>query len=90
MTIGERLKEAMRTAGVNPRQLGGATKIHFVTLYRIIGDDSIVPNPLTEEALDKAITKLNELVATGKLPLQGQMSRKEKTDTLARLLKDEH
>lgn len=88
-SIGIRLKEAMKLAGVNPRQVGGAAKIHFVTIYRII-DDSNIPNPLTEEALEKVIARLHELVNAGHLPLRGVMSRKEKTDTLARLLKDLH
>lgn len=85
MTTGERIKSTLQVAGLTPRHLGGATKIHFVTIYRSINGANEL-YAVHEDVLTKALTKIEALVAKGDLPMRGKLSRKEKTDRLTHML----
>lgn len=86
MNLGQRIKTTLQTAGLSPRHLGGATRVHFVTIYRIINrdDDNIFPS--TEHILVTALDKIDSMVEAGQLPLTEKLSRKEKTERLAVML----
>lgn len=88
MCLGDRIKETLKAANLTPRHLGGATRVHFVSIYSLMRDGTIVPNPLTKHALTTALTRIDELVKEGKLPLTGRLTRKEKTEQLMALLSD--
>lgn len=86
MTLGERLKETLSVARLTPRHLGGATRVHFVTIYRLMRDSSDTSFPSIEHTLNVALDKINGLVAKKKLPLEGKLSRSEKTQRLKDML----
>lgn len=86
MKLGERIAKTLKGAGLTPRHLGGATRIHYVTIYRQINEPDGGISPLHEQTLTQALDKIDRLLDTGQLPLSPKLSRKEKTDTLKLLL----
>lgn len=88
MTLGQRLATTLKRAGLSPRHLGGATKIHFVTIYRTINGDGN-RQPIHEQVLTNALDKLDVLLERGDLPFRENLQRKEKTERLKNLL-DNH
>lgn len=76
-------------AGITPRHLGGATRVHFVTIYRIMDADydrSVTGS--TEYVLTEALDKIDRLVDAKVLPFTEKLSKKEKTAKLTALLAD--
>lgn len=73
-------------ARISPRHLGGATRIHYTTIYRLLksGDDGMFP--IHVDTITQALDKIDALVAAGKLPIEGKLLRTEKTRRLAELL----
>lgn len=88
MKLGERIRSSLAVAGLNPRHLGGATRIHFVTIYRIMNNADGNMFPSNEHTLTEALRKIDSMVKQGKLPMTGKLSRKEKTDRLKAMLAD--
>lgn len=85
MELSERLRTTLAKAKLSPRHLGGATRIHFVTIYKAINNDG-VRQPIYEQVLTSALDKIDILLAEGKLPFTEKLARKEKTDRLKDLL----
>lgn len=84
--LGDRLRLTLKRAGLTPRHVGGATRIHFVTIYRQINEPDGGISPLHQQTLVAALDRIDLLVSEGKLPLTEKLSRKEKTDRLKSLL----
>ena len=87
MGLGDRLKHTLSVAGLSPRNLGGATRIHYATIYRAMKNGGAT-FPSHEHSLVNALSKIETLVARGDLPMVGQLSKKEKTDRLIAMLAD--
>lgn len=88
MNLGQRIEATLKQAKLSPRNLGGAIRIHFVTIYRTINNDGS-RQAVHEQVLTNAVNKLESLIAEGKLPFTEKLGRKEKTDRLKDLL-DNH
>lgn len=86
MTLGERLKATLAVAGITPRHLGGATRVHFVTIYRLMREGSDTSFPLIEQTLTEALDKIDRMLADKTLPIAERLSRTEKTKRLSDLL----
>lgn len=87
MDLGQRIRNTLSRARLTPRHLGGATKVHFVTIYRLM-DAGATHNTssLVEHTLTTALDKIDILLANGSLPIEGDLNRKGKTDKLIALL----
>lgn len=88
MNLSERLTRSLRAADLSPRNLGGATNIHFVTIYKAKNGDGN-RQPLHEQVLLQALDKIDTLVGNGALPFREKLNRKDKTARLKDLL-DNH
>lgn len=88
MSLSSRLNRVLKEARISPRHLGGAIKIHFVTIYRTLNNDGS-RQPIHEQILTDAVDKLEAFISEGKLPFDASVSRKEKTDRLKDLF-DNH
>lgn len=88
MDLSARLNQSLRAADLSPRNLGGATNIHFVTIYKAKNGDGN-RQPLHEQVLLQALDKIDALVKEGKLPFLEKLNRKDKTAKLKDLL-DNH
>lgn len=86
MEIGERIRQTLKVAGLSPRNLGGATRIHYTTIYRAMNSGMMYPQ--YEHTLSEALSKIEALCALGKLPMAGKLGKKEKTDRLTAMLAD--
>lgn len=86
MKLGERIHGVLAAGGLTPRHLGGATKVHFVTIYRIMGNADANIYPSTKNTLALALSKIEQMIEAGTLPLTEKLSRKEKTERLTALL----
>ena len=62
--------------------------MHFVSIYSLMRDPTIVPNPLTEHALTTALAKIEALTAEARLPFVEKLTRKEKTERLTAMLSE--
>lgn len=86
--IGDRIRSTLKVARISPRNLGGATQVHFVTIYRVMSSaDGSLTQPY-EHTLTAALDRIDTLVKEGKLPIQEKLSGVEKTARLAAMLKD--
>ena len=86
MSIGERLKDTLKVAGISPRNLSAVTKVHFTTIYKLIKKGDAKTYPVVVEVLSDTLSKIEQHIASGALPFRDAISDKEKTDRLARLL----
>lgn len=86
MKLGERIKASLLVAGLTPRHLGGATRVHFVTIYRLMREGSDTSFPSIEHTLEEALNKIDILVKRKELPLDKKLSRTEKTQRLTYML----
>ena len=82
--LSQRLADTIKKAGMSPRNLGGATGIHFVTIYRAMNGQG-VRQPLHEQTLTNALDKLDKLIFDGLLPVKDEMTRTQKTTYLTHL-----
>lgn len=80
------MKATLAVAGLTPRHLGGATRVHFVTIYRLMREGSDTSFPLIEQTLSEALTKIEQMVQEHTLPITERLSRTEKTQRLTDLL----
>lgn len=89
MSIGLRLDTALKGAGLSPRNLAGATKIHYTTIYKLIAaKENAKTLPVLEVVLDRALTKIEQYTELGILPVREIVSEQEKTNRLKYLLAD--
>lgn len=89
MPFGERLKRSLRMAGVNPRHLSAATRIHYTTIYRAMevnGAESHALTKANQHILELALDKIDKLVETGELPFTGKLTTTEKAERLTQLI----
>lgn len=89
MCFGERLKRSLRMAGVNPRHLSAATRIHYTTIYRAMETNGTESHALTkanQHMLELALDKIDALVKKGDLPFTGKLSTAEKAERLTQLI----
>lgn len=86
MELGERIQKTLAVARITPRHLGGATRVHFVTIYRILNDGGKGVTGSTEYVLNHALNKIDKLVDSGVLPFTEKLSKQEKTAKLTDLL----
>lgn len=84
--LGRRLETVLRRANLTPRNLGGATRVHWVTIYAIIRGDSMKSTPLVHHTLSDALDKIESLIAAGALPFNEPMQRRQQTERLIQLL----
>jgi hypothetical protein len=85
MELGDRIRHTLKRGGLTPRHLGGAIKIHFVTIYRTI-DGGVDTSPLNKQVLTEALDKIDRLIEAGQLPMREKLNRVEKTTRLSVLL----
>lgn len=89
MSLGIRLADTLKGAGLSPRNLSGATQIHYTTIYRLIKHgENAKTFPVVEATLAKALTKIEQYTELGIFPIREIISDKEKTDRLKYLLAD--
>ena len=82
--LAERLTRVLRDARVSPRVLSAATKVHYTSIYALKKDRN--GSPLTVDVLNKALDKIEALMAAGRLPLEGKIPQVEKAERLKILL----
>lgn len=89
MKLGERIQRTLSMAGLTPRHLGGATRVHFVTIYRIMDDEEgKAVTASTEYVLTHALNKIDRLLEDKVLPFTEKLNQREKTAKLKALLDD--
>ncbi len=89
MELGERLRQTLAVAGLTPRHLGGATRVYYTTIYRIMGGRDQKVSGSVEYVLTKALDKIEHMVEQGELPVTEKLSCKETTERLASMLAQE-
>ena len=85
MNISERLANGLRSANLGGRSFAKVVGCHFTTIYRIIRETEPNLHGITEEVLERKIARLEELVASGQLPFDLGMTRKQKAEALQSL-----
>lgn len=89
MSIGVRLADTLKGAGLSPRHLAAVTQIHYTTIYKLMADkENARTFPAMETVLDKALAKIRQYTELGVLPIRDNISSKEKTERLVSLLAD--
>lgn len=86
--LGERVRNTLKVARISPRNLGGAIKVHYVTIYRLMSSADGTLNPPYEHTLTTALSRIDQLVEEGRLPIPEKLSGHEKTARLAAMLTD--
>jgi hypothetical protein len=79
------MADGLRTARVSPRSFAKVVGCHYTTIYRLIKARDPNPYQMTEAALEKNVSKLEELIAEGKLPFDLGMTKKQKAESLQSL-----
>jgi transposase len=89
MSIGVRLADTLKGAGLSPRNLAAVTEIHYTTIYKLIAaKENAKTLPVMESVLGRALTKIEQYIELGVLPIREIISDKEKTERLKYLLAD--
>lgn len=83
-SLAQRTANIIKDAGISPRILGAATKLHWTSIYAIMNGRE--PNPLTKDALHKACDKIEQLIVDGKLPFSSDVPHAKRTEKLVELL----
>ena len=86
MSLNDRVATTLRTAGLSARSFAELVGCHYTTVYRVIRSDDDTMHGTVRAAIERVLTRLEELVDLGYLPFNAKMSREEQTASLQRLL----
>lgn len=86
MNLSERIKDTMSRAELNPRVLGGLTKIHYTTIYNLLRTKDASPTPVVAETLNRCLSAIDRLIELQKLPLSGTYTTEQKIPMVEELL----
>lgn len=84
--LATKITDTLRRAGLNPRVLGGLTKIHYTTIYSIVKSPDANPTPVVESTLNRVLSDIERLVNAGKLPLEGRYTTEQKIPMVESLI----
>jgi hypothetical protein len=87
--IATRIVDTLQRSGLTARNLAAIANVHYTTIYLIAKKgERANPLPAIHEALDRALTIINELLASNRLPLPANLSQEIKQEKLSKLVSE--
>lgn len=85
--IATRITNTLKSAKLTARHLAAIAHVHYTTIYLIVkAGERANPLPTVRDALERALTVIEKLVAENKLPLPANLSQEGKQDKLTQLV----